>query len=457
MEGQVSMDNLLPLLIGFAVGAALAYLWQQTRMAHLAEQVKMGKAQTEELAAARTENDRLKQDLAASQTRLEALSEKIEWQAKQEATLRNAFGSLAAESLKVNSEEFLKRAQERLNTVTEALKGDWNSQKHEMKNLVTPLQENLKSLDAQIRTLEEKREGAYQGIREQIEMVVKANSDLQTTTATLSQALKSSTVRGKWGEIQLKRIVEYAGMVGHVDFLEQASGEDGSRPDMVILLPNKGSLPVDAKTPMTSYLEGLEATDEATRKRLMSDHAKAIRSRVKDLSNKRYWDQFTNSPEFVVMFVPNDACLAAAFEFEPNLLTEAMEQKVLPVTPVTLLALLKTVGYGWQQQTLAENARQIAEKGRLLYERISNFSGHLLGMGKAVGQSVNQYNRAVASLESRVLPVARQFRQMGIPGDDIPVMEGLEAAPRELTAAEALTSLPEEGGAMDFDLNDKGA
>lgn len=452
------MDNILPLLISFIIGAVLAYLWQQARMAHLAEQANLGKAQTEELVAARAECDRLKQDLAASQARLETLAEKIDWQAKQETALREAFGSLAAESLKVNSEEFLKRAQERLNTVAEALKGDWNSQKHEMKNLVNPLQETLKSLDAQIRTLEEKREGAYQGIREQIEMVVKANSDLQTTTASLSQALKSSTVRGKWGEIQLKRIVEYAGMVGHVDFQEQASGDDGSRPDMVILLPNKGSLPVDAKTPMTSYLEGLEATDEAVRKRLMAEHAKAIRSRVRDLSNKKYWDQFPNTPEFVVMFVPNDACLAAAFEFEPNLLTEAMEQKVLPVTPVTLLALLKTVGYGWQQQKLTESARQIAQKGRLLYDRISVFSDHLVNMGKAVGQSVNHYNRAVASLESRVLPVARQFRQLGIRGEEIPVLEGLDAAPRELTFPEALTSTPEEeGGSVDFDLNDKGA
>jgi DNA recombination protein RmuC len=297
------------------------------------------------------------------------------------------------------------------------------------------LEQTLQTLDGQIRTLEQKREGAYKELGEQLRQLGHAQHQLQTSTIKLEQALKSPTVRGSWGQVQLRRVVELAGMESRVDFDEQATAEAG-RPDLIVHLPNHTVLPVDAKAPMTAFLEAMEAQDDDRRKERLQAHADAVRSRVKELSQKKYWEQFERAPEFVVMFVPNDTCLIAAFERDPSLLEYGFQQRVLITTPVTLLALLKAVAYGWQQQQISENARQIAEQGKELYERLVKFVDHLRKTGGGLDAAVKTYNEAVGSLESRVLPAARKFKELGAITTELPEPESIERQTRQPAAIE---------------------
>jgi DNA recombination protein RmuC len=253
----------------------------------------------------------------------------------------------------------------------------------------------------------------------------RTHTSLQTTTLTLAQALKSQTVRGRWGEIQLRRVVELANMVNHVDFTEQASSDMG-RPDMVIHLSNKGILPVDSKVPLNAYLEAVESDDEASRRAKMSEHARAMQGRVRDLCQKKYWDQFPYSPDFVVMFVPNEACLTAAFETDPSLLDYAIQQHVLIASPVTLLALLKAVAFGWQQTQIAESARTIASQGRELYQRMVTFVEHLAALGKSINRTCEDYNKAVASFEHRLFPAARRLQESGLSETNMELPEEID-------------------------------
>jgi DNA recombination protein RmuC len=326
---------------------------------------------------------------------------------------RDAFHALATEAFKDNAEMFLDRTKVELE----------------------PLNSSLEKLDQRIRELEEKREGAYQGLQEQLRQLAQTESTLQQTTHTLSQALRSSTAQGQWGELQLHRVVELAGMVEHVDFEEQVGGQDG-RPDMLVRLPNGGILPVDAKTPMSAYLDALSSEEPKGRQEKLAAHCQAMKGRIRNLSGKQYWDQFTETPQFVVMFVPNEACLSAAFRLDGGLLDYALEARVLIASPVTLLALLKAVGYGWQQVTIAENARQIAEEGRMLYSRIGVLMEHIASLGTHIGRSVDAYNDLVGSLEHRLLPSARRFVDLGVGTDALPGAEGVDQAPRRLTAEE---------------------
>ncbi len=427
------MNDTLTLVICFALGSAvgvfIGLLWQQARVSVLKERSVMLEQAGLESSALRQENESLKLDVARLQKEQEAYADKLQWAQTAQDTLKDAFRSLAAQSLQSNAEEFIKRAKDQLSTMAAQLKGDWGTQKQEMKNLVEPLRDTLKTLDAQVQTLERRREGAYHGLQEQLKQLFETQQQLQTTTTTLAQALKSSSVRGKWGEVQLRRVVEMAGMVEHVDFREQQATEDG-RPDMVIRLPNAGELPVDAKTPMAAYLEAMEASDDQTRTAKLKDHAIAIRSRIRDLGQKRYWQQFEHAPDFVVMFMPSDTCLCAAYERDGDLLDYAIQQRVMPTTPVTLLALLKAVAYGWQQQQIAENAHEIAEQGKSLYDRLLVFTEHLTGLGKHINQSVQDYNKTIASLENRVTPAARRLREMGVGSKDMPPPAGIELQAR---------------------------
>jgi len=326
--------------------------------------------------------------------------------------LRDAFQALAAQVLQTNSDEFLKRTRSELETLVARMQGDWSLQREEVKHLVQPLQETLKTLDAQVQDIEKKREGAYGELRQQLASLGGAHTQLQTTATQLVEALKSSSARGRWGEVQLRRVVELAMMVEHVDFQEQFSTDEG-RPDLIVHLPNRGVLPVDAKAPMAAFLEAMGIRDEAARRLKSREHAKAMRERIRKLGEKKYWQQFERAPEFVVMFVPNEAALAAAFETDGDLLEDAIRQGVLVATPLTLLALLKTVAYGWQQQRVAENARTIAEQGKALYDRLLKFLEHLEKTGRGLGTAVESFNAAVGSLNARLLPAAREFREAG--------------------------------------------
>jgi DNA recombination protein RmuC len=371
-----------------------------------------------EYAGVREENERLRIHLAQLKENQAADAEKIQWIEAAQTQMREAFQALASRTMQQHSDIFLKYAREHVETLVGQMRGDWNTQKAEFHQLVEPVRENLTRLDTHVRELEQKREGAYQGLTEQIHQLSRAHAEVQRTALTLTQALKSPTVRGRWGEIQLRRVVEMAGMVNHVAFEEQAA-RDGSRPDMVIHLPNAGILPVDSKVPLKFFLEAAEAADDADQKQKMIHHAKAMRDRVRDLSQKKYWEQFSESPDFVVMFVPNEACLSAAFENDPNLMEDAIQQKILLTTPITLIALLKSVAYGWKQHQITENAQHIAGQGRELCKRIETFVEHLGDLRNHLNRAVEGYNKTVSSLERRLMPAARKFQELNAIGPEM--------------------------------------
>jgi len=272
-----------------------------------------------ELKQATTDNTNLATEVAELKKAQEADKEKIQWAENAKQHLREAFQALASEALQSNAKSFLTNACQQLDTVLTAVRGDWTTQKLQMDGLVAPLKQNLTNLDGQIRLLEQKREGAYQSLEEQLRQLGLSHQQLQTTTVKLEQALKSPTVRGSWGQMQLRRVVEMAGMVPHVTFAEQVTIE-ASRPDLIVYLPNQAVLPVDAKAPMQAFFEAMESDDGEVRKTKLHAHAEAVRFRVRELSQKKYWEKFERAPEFVVMFVPNDTCLSAAFEHDPKLL-----------------------------------------------------------------------------------------------------------------------------------------
>jgi DNA recombination protein RmuC len=352
----------------------------------------------------------LQQRIIALQKEREATDEKLRWVEDAQRNMREAFTALASDALRTNSETWTTQAKKDLSVV------------------VDPLKESLTSLDGKMRELEKAREGAYKSLEQQLLQLRDTHSKLQETTITLTQALRSPTVRGRWGEIQLRRVVEMAGMVKHVAFDEQAATEQG-RPDMIAHMPNGGVLPVDSKVPLDSYLLAMESTDEETRRQHLAQHAKAMRSRIKELGQKQYWDQFEASVDFVVMFVPNEACLGAAFEADPALLEYAIEKKVLISSPVTLLALLRTVAYGWQQHQITENALKIAQEGKDLYGRLQLFVERFAEVGKYLGQSVAKYNRAVGSLDRRLMPAARRFLEHGLATEELQAPAEIDMAP----------------------------
>jgi len=362
-------------------------------------------------AAARKDAQQLEVALARVNASLQAEKEKSEWTEDTRQQLRETFKALASDELVAKSEQLKTTAKEVLG------------------GLVQPLKDELAKLDKCVRELESKREGAYSKLGEQIHLLQGLQQSLKEQTTTLAQALRAPTVRGRWGEVQLRRLVELAGMQDHVDFDEQASGESG-RPDMVLRLPQGGILPIDSKVPLDAFLGAMETEDVQLRKKRLVRHAQALRARVRELSQKAYWDQFEKSPEIVVMFIPVEASLGAAFQHDPDLFEYAIQNRVLISSPVLLFALMKAVAYGWQQQQIAENAAQIAAQGKTLCERVGTFLGHLRGVGNSLESCVRKYNEAVGSLEGRLLPAARRFQEMGVVTQDVESPQHIELQPR---------------------------
>jgi DNA recombination protein RmuC len=378
------------LAIGLAVGLVLGWLIFRLR--------EGGRT-----ADVRIINARLEQELRAER-------EKLQWTEVAEQKLREAFTALASQSLSTNSQQFLANAQK------------------ELKTLVDPLSQRLDTMDQQVRALETKREGAYGKLGEQLRSLGEAQSQLQRTTVSLEQALKSPTARGRWGELQLRRVVELAGMVSHIDFDEQPTTDEG-RPDLIVRLPGGGILPVDAKASATAYLDAMQAEDDR-RSTKLDEHVRAMRSRIQDLSRKQYWSQFDRAPELVVMFVPFESALSAAFERDPELLEYGIRQHILVASPVTLLALLRAVAFGWQQQQITENARQIANEGRELYARVLNVLRPLRDAGTHLGRAVEAYDQAIGSLEHRLFPALHRMKDLTASSDELPETSEIRKTPR---------------------------
>ena len=355
--------------------------------------------------------DELNVRIAESDASLRAEREKNIWTEDAKEQFKNTFKVLATDELQSKSTQLKATARD------------------ELTGIVGPLREELTKLDKHVRELESKREGAYSSIGTQLDGLNKLQDSLRQQTTTLAQALKAPTIRGRWGEIHLRRLVELCGMEKHVDFSEQESTLLG-RPDMVIRLPERGIVPVDSKVPLDAFLKAMETEDEEARKAFLVQHAQALRSRIRELSQKAYWDQFETSPEVVVMFVPVEASLSAAFQSDRELFDFAFQNKVLVTSPIALFALLKAIAFGWQQQQVAENAAQIAAQGKTVYERFTVFVSHLSGIGKSLESSVKKYNEAVGSFEGRVLPSARKLRELGVGAGEIESPPHVEVQPR---------------------------
>jgi DNA recombination protein RmuC len=319
-----------------------------------------------------------------------------------------------------------------------------------MEGMLAPIRDGLAKYDAKLGEIERERTRSFATLAERMESMSAASDVLRGETANLSRALRSSNVRGAWGELQLKRAVELAGMVERCDFTVQhttTDGDDGRlRPDMVVHLPGGKSIVVDAKTPAAAVLEAVNCEDDATRRRLCAEHVVAVRRHIETLSRKAYWEQFDRAPEFVIMFLPSEAFFSTALEFDPPLFEHAFEQKVLIATPTTLVALLKAVAFGWRQEAVAQNAQEISELGRELYDRIRTLGDHFTDVGDHLAKSVQAYNRAVGSLEKRVLPQARRFQTLGAAGSkDVALLDAIEVAPVPLSAGELRVMMPASG------------
>lgn len=370
-----------------------------------------------QLAEASQENSDLREEVAQLKKDLQEAGEKEEWFSRAEERLRESFQELAAQAMESNANEFLKRASSKLDSIFNQVRGDWGLRKKEIKTLVQPLEKGLEALDQQVRVLEQKSEEIYQGFQGQFSRLGQTHEQLQMSTTHLLQVLRAPVPRGGWMSVQLRRVVEMAGMLEHVDFHNAESEEDG-RPDMIVHMPNRINLPVDAKTPMYAYTEAMETDDEQLRKDKLEVHSQVVKQRIEELGKMR--KRFDRGAEIVIMFFPNDASLAAAFAADPGLLEFATQKEILLTTPVTLLALLKAVAYGWQQHQVTESTRQIASQARHLYHHLSTFLSSLGDLGRRLDLAVTDFNKAIGLMESRVLPAARRLREMGAANSGLP-------------------------------------
>jgi DNA recombination protein RmuC len=449
--------NLIVVAVLFALaGFGTAFLWNRSRPPRNEKRVAELEAQ---LAAARDNLTKLSAQAAGLDHDVETLrsqllettrrsavyEERARMMGDAKQALENAFRSLSAEALRSNNESFLQLARTSLSEFHQEARGDLDKRQVAIDALVAPVRASLEKVDEKIASLEKARESAYGEIRQQFTQMASVQTQLRDETSNLVRALRQPHVRGRWGEVQLRRLVETAGMMNHVDFVEQPSvdTDDGRlRPDLIVKLPGGRQIVVDSKTPISAYMEAHEAGNDDVRKSKVLLHAQLVRRHLEALAKKSYWEQFNQTPEFVVMFIPGEAFFSAALEADPELLDSGFGQNVIIASPASLMALLKAASYGWRQESIAENAREISNLGQELHNRLSVMTDHISRLGKSLAGAQDSYNAAIASLETRVLVSARKFKELGATSQEAEIVElrAIEGGLRRLQAPDSSDS-----------------
>jgi DNA recombination protein RmuC len=389
---------------------------------------------------------------AALQAERDAAISREQLLARRDTELTQAFRALSAEALAANNEQFVTLAEGRIKEAAAALAGDAALRDRAIGALLDPMSAALQRVEGQLRDVERERQSAYVGLRTQVEAMRTSSEQLQHETKSLVNALRAPQVRGRWGELQLERVVQLAGMVEHCDFSTQvtAAGEDGMiRPDMIVHLAGGKSIVVDAKVPFAAYLQAVESRDPDTHAERLTAHARQLRAHVDALAAKAYWAAFEPAPEFVVLFVPGDPFLEAALQADPALLEHAFGRNVVIATPTTLIALLRTVAYGWRQEALARNAAAVHQLGKELHARLATMGTHVAKLGRSLEGAVDSYNKTVSSLEARVLVTARRLTELKVADDELPAPAPVERSPRRVSAPELVASADDALVALD--------
>ena len=390
------MDLFIGMVIGILIGFGIAYFLASS--AHGKTKQKLARVE------------------AKYEAELKAADEKLKLLEEARDNLKDSFKALSADALSKNNESFIKLAEENLKKYQQSAKDDLEKRQQAISKTVEPVSQTLKTFSERVNKIEERRIESEGGIKKELEKLSEMHLRLDQSTNSLVKALRAPQVRGQWGEMHLRRTVEMAGMINYCDFEEQSSVETDEgqrqRPDMLIRLPNERKVVVDSKVPIAAYLDALETDSPESQSERMQAHARHLRTHIKDLSTKAYWSQFDNAPEFVVLFIPNEAIFSAALEEDPSLIELGVDNKVILATPTTLIALLKAVAYGWQQEAITREAKEIAALGREIYDRLSVVIGHFVKLGKSIDQSVGNYNKAMNSVDSRLMVTARKFESL---------------------------------------------